>query len=474
MIKNSQNSTRMTGIDQFGWNVFNDQDLYCIGGIASLEEPLKDDLIKKALRYLIQTIPVLNSKPITNWLYGYWQFIEKENVEDLILRTKTETDAEAKEKLNKVFLNPIKAKELSMIRIISIDGLLKHYFVIQVHHLAMDGEGLKRICVRFAEIYQELYKDKEWKPTGILDPCRSWWQIARNFNIRHLWLILKACIINIYVMITSILQNRMNYTLIGDSKVDEKSDIQSPLYFESITVEQEAMSRLKAFTKNQHVTVNDIFMTSLSLATMKWNKDRGEDREWLKFGYTANMRRWWGEPNGTFGNFSVVLTYDEINANLQDPSVALATIKSKLDKLKKRIGLDNFVIAMMLKLMPYFLVSRFFLWLKNKLFEFLKHAHAMTNIGIVFEEAGDFGHTKAIGYSFLAPTFPGGCILYTVTTYKNVTTIYLGCSEDYLKKESAKSFLLLWKQTILKIIELPIVTPARLLKRTEGVRSNNL
>jgi NRPS condensation-like uncharacterized protein len=453
VTKSTQNSTRMTAIDQIGWNVFN-EDWYCIWGIASLEEPLKDDLIKKALEYLIQTIPVLNSKPITNWLYGYWQFIEKENVEDLISRTKTETDEEAKDELNKFFLNHIKAKELSKIRIISIDGPLKHYFAIQVHHLAVDGEGLKRICVKFAEIYQELYKDIEWKPTGILDPCRSWWQIARNFNIRHLWLILKACIINIYVMITSRLQDRINYKLINDSRVAEKVDIQSPPYFESIIIEQESMSILKAFTKSQHVTVNDILMTSLSLATMKWNKDRGDDREWLRFCYTANLRRWWGEPNGTFGNFSVILVYDEINANLQDPPIAaLATIKSKIDKLKNLIGLEYFAIAMIVKLVPYFFVSRFSFWFKKKLLEFAKHIHAMTNIGIVFEEAGDFGHTKAIGYSFLAPTFPGGCILYTVTTYKNVTTIYLSCSEEYLKKESAKSFLLLWKQMILKVVE---------------------
>lgn len=452
MTKNAKNSTRMTAMDQFGWNVFN-EDWYCIWGIASLEEPLKDDLIKKALGYLIQIVPILNSKPVTNWLSGYWQFIEKENAEDLISRIKTETNEEAEEELKKVYLNPIKAKELSKIRIISIDAPSKHYFVIQIHHLAMDGEGLKRICVRFAEIYKELYRDKEWKPSEILDPCRSWWQIARNFNVRHLWLIPKASIINVYVMITSVLQNRMNYTLIGDSKVDEKAEIESPSYFESIIVEQEAMLKLKAFTKTRHATVNDIFMTSLSLATKKWNEDRGDDREWLRFGYTANMRRWWGEPNGTFGNFSVVLTYDEITANLQNPSMALAATKSKLDKLKKWIGLDWFIIAMIMKLVPYFIASRFFLWIKKKLFELLKNAHAMTNIGIVFVEAGDFGHTKAIGYSFLAPTFPGGCILYTVTTYKNVTTIYLGCSEDYLKKESAKSFLLLWKQTILRVKE---------------------
>ena len=394
----------------------------------------------------------MNSKPVTNWLYGNWQFIEKENIEDLIVRINAKTDEEAKEELDKIFLNPINAKEFSMIRIVSIDGALIHYFVIQVHHLVVDGEGLKRICVRFAEIYQELYEDKNWKPSKTLDPCRSWWQIARNFNLHHLWLIVKACIINIYGIIASNIQNRTSYQIIGDTRVGDKNDIQEPPYFESIMIENESMLLLKAFTHRQHVTVNDVLMSSLSLATMKWNKDHGDDREWLRFGYTANLRRWWGEPNGTFGNFSVVLIHDETNENLRVPSIALTSTKSKVDKIKKIIGLDSFLILLHLKFVPYFLVRQLSLWLKEKLFKFLRRSHAMTNIGIVFEEAGDFGHTKANDYSFLAPTFPGGCVVYTITTYKNVSTIYLGCSEDYLKKESAKRFLMLWKQMILKVI----------------------
>ena len=66
--------------------------------------------------------------------------------------------------LHQVFLNPIDAKKMSMIRIISINGPSTHYFVIQVHHLVVDGEGLKRICVKFAEIYRELSKDDNWHP----------------------------------------------------------------------------------------------------------------------------------------------------------------------------------------------------------------------------------------------------------------------------------------------------------------------
>lgn len=452
-LNKGPNFTRMTGMDQFLWNLANDQDLLCIWAIAILEEPLKDYLIKKSLEYLIKTIPILNSKPIVNWLYGKWQFIEKTNAEDLIIRINAKTDEETGEQLHKIFLNPINAKAFSMIRLISIDGPSKHYFVIQVHHLAVDGEGLKRICVRFAEIYQELYENKEWKPSQILDPCRSWQQITKNFNLRHLFFIIKSFITNtISGMIASATRNRARYKIIGDVRCDYMKDFREPPYFEAITIDNEIMLKLKAFTKNQHCTVNDVLMSSLSLATMEWNRDRGDDRDFLRFGYAVNLRRWWGEPSGTFGNFINIAIHDEIIENLRTSSSALKCTKSKTDKLKKTIGLDGFFIMMQLKLIPYFFISRLTLMFKEKIFEFIRNIQGMTNIGIIFEEAGDFGHTKVIEYSFLAPTFPGGGIVYTITTYKNKTTIYLGSSEDYLIKTSARSFLRLWKRMILKVI----------------------
>lgn len=441
----------MTGMDQIVWNLTNDNDLFSIWGIASLEEPLKDDLIEKTLKHLIKIIPILNCKPVTNWLVGYWQFLEKENVDDLIERINTKTDSETEEQLKKIFLNPINAKECSMIRVISIDGPSKHYFVIQVHHLVVDGEGVKRICVKFAEIYQELYRDSHWTPPKRIDPCRSWWQIARNFKVRHYGLIVKAYVINIYRLIALFVQKKARYKIAGDTNAEIAQDIQPP-YFEGIRIEKESMLLLKAFTKRQRVTVNDILMSSFSLATMKWNKDHGDDREWLGFVYTANLRRWWGEPGGTFANMSAILLYNENYENLHVPSIALARTKSKVDKVKEIIGLDIFLTLLQLKFIPYALLRKLSLGIKEKLYSFISHIHGMTNIGIVFEEAGEFGHTKAIDYSLLAPTFPGGCIIYTITTFKNVTTIYLGSSEDYMTRESANKFLILWKQMILKII----------------------
>jgi NRPS condensation-like uncharacterized protein len=453
MINKKQQSTRMTGIDQISWNLFNDQDGYCIWGLSRLGEPLKDDLVEKTLKYLIDTIPILNCKPKTNWLYGRWQFIEKKDVRDLIVRIKAATDEDAKERLKQVFLNPINPAREAMIRIISIDGPLVHYFVIQIHHLVLDGEGLKRICVRFAEIYKELHKDITWKPDKTLDPNRSWWQIAKGFGLIHLWLVLKASMINIFKdFIKPVILKKAKYNLYGDNlSAADFMTLTSP-YFESIIIDKEIMLKFKAFTNKKNCTVNDVLITTLSLATSKWNRDRGDNREWLKFAYTVNLRRWWGEPKGTFGIYSAILSFEEINRNLADTAIALSSVKAKVDKVKERIALDYFASMFYLKFVPYFLVRNFSLCLKEKFYAFVSYNHGMTNIGIVFQEAGDFGHTEALDYSFLAPQVPGGGSIYTITTYKNMTTIHLGCNEDYLKRESARSFLALWKEKIVEVI----------------------
>ena len=59
--------------------------------------------------------------------------------------------------------------------------------------------------------------------------------------------------------------------------------------------------------------------------------------------------------------------------------------------------------------------------MKPKLFTLLKQMHAMTNIGIVFQESEDLGHARATGYSLLAPTFPGGCVVYTEIRVRKVS-----------------------------------------------------
>ena len=448
----------MSGTDQVVWNLVDDQDLFCIWGIASLTEPLQDALLEKSLKYLLRTVPILNAYPVTTWFSGKWQFLEKENVAELISRVQATSDAETEELLQQVFTHPINAKDAAMIRLHSIDGPEKHYFVIQVHHLVVDGEGLKRICAQFAEIYRAVYRDPSWEPVHVLDPCRSLGQILRQAAPSRLLAALPAYLTSLIRLLAKAApalgqRKKAGYRLINTAGIDGDSGLASlSPFFASIVLEQEVMVEAKAFTQRQNVTIHDILMSSFSLAIMAWNTERGDKRNWLRFAYTANLRRWWGEPSGTFANFSVILTHEEVFHNLQSPSLALAATKAQLDQVKKHIGLNSFFVTVLLPALPYFLLRPISLSHKEKLLAFARQNQAMTNIGIIPEQAGDFGHTRAEGYSLLAPTIAGGCLLFTISTYNNVMTLHLGCTEDALNKEDAQAFLCLWKEKFLQVI----------------------
>lgn len=338
-----QQFTRMSGTDQIVWNLVNDQDLFCIWAMASLTEPLQDGLIEKALNYLIQTIPILNARPVTTWFAGKWQFLPPEDVAQLISRVQTTNNNETEEQVQKVFTTPINARKGAMIRLHSLDGPERHYLVIQVHHLVVDGEGLKRICAQFAEIYRALYQDPDWQPDQMLDPCRSLGQILYQARPFRLLTALPASLGLLAKTPWNLRQMKEGYRLIhtaGPAPLPSRQP-----YFSSISLTQENMQAATVFTRRRQTTIHALLMTSFSLATVAWNTRRGDERNRLSFFHTANLRRWWGEPSGTFANFSVVVWHKEDIANLHSPSLALITTTAKLEQAKNGLGLMPFSSA---------------------------------------------------------------------------------------------------------------------------------
>ena len=455
MNRPSQRFIRMSGADQMFWNLVNDMDLFSIWGIASLTEPLEDALIEQSLQCLLRTVPILNARPVTTWFSGKWQFLAKENVADLITRVRTADAAKTEEQLQEIFNTPVPAEDGAMIRLHSVDGPNRHYFVIQVHHVVMDGEGVKRVCEQFAAIYRALHRNPNLEPQEILDgtdACRSIRQILRQASPIRFSAAIPAYFRNLSRKAPALLRHKKRQGCRVLNTVKRESDPSLRPYFTDIRFEKELLLAAKSFSKQRKTTVHALLMTSFSLAILEWNRERGDKRDWLRFFHTANLRRWWGEPTGTFCNFSVVLRYEESAEKLGSPSLALAAAQAQLELEKKHIGLDAFFISALLAILPYFLVRRLTLRLKEKIARFAHRNQAMTNIGIIPEQTGDFGHAKAEGYSLLAPTVPGGCLLFTVSTYKNVMTVSLGCTEDGLSKEDARNFLQLWKAKFLRVI----------------------
>ncbi|WPD21392.1 MAG: condensation domain-containing protein [Candidatus Electrothrix scaldis] len=443
---------RMSSADQVLWDMVNDQDLFCIWALVTLTEPLQDVLIEKTLKYLLQAIPILNARPVTNWFSGKWQFLAQEKVSDLIERVRTNSVAETQEQLQKIYNTPIKATDGAMIRLHSIDGPESHHFVIQVHHLVMDGEGVKRLCAQFAEIYRGLFYDPSWEPDQEPYHYRSHAQLLAGISSLRLVTAVPAYLLNLLVKagFRQGHKEKGNYQLL--SKEERNQEIPSSPYFARIDLEEEVIQRAQDVSRRRKTTLHALLMASFSLAIMTWNQARGDKRNWLRFYHTANLRRWWAEPKGTYANFSSILEHEELFSNLQSPFHALAASKKQLKWVKQGIGIDVFLLSMLTHFVPYVFVQRYALHLKEKLLAFVPHNQAMTNIGIIPQEAGNFGKTKALAYSLLAPTVPGGCQLFTISTYDKVMTLYLGCSEEGLSKDEAQDFLRLWKEKILEVI----------------------
>ncbi|MCI5121951.1 MAG: hypothetical protein D3908_12310, partial [Candidatus Electrothrix sp. AUS4] len=154
-----------------------------------------------------------------------------------------------------------------------------------------------------------------------------------------------------------------------------------------IHLEEEVRQRAQDVSRRRKTTLHALLMASFSLAIKTWNQERGDKRNWLRFYHTANLRRWWVEPKGTYANFSSILEHEELFSNLQSPFHALAASKKQLKWVKQGIGIDLFLLSMLIHFVPYVFVKRYALHLKEELLEFVIHNQAMTNIGIVPQEA---------------------------------------------------------------------------------------
>ncbi len=79
----------------------------------------------------------------------------------------------------------------------------------------------------------------------------------------------------------------------------------------------------------------------------------------------------------------------------------------------------------------------------------VKKAHALTNIGIIPESAGNFGRLQANSYSLIAPPMPSPNLLFTASSYKNNLTVHCSYNETHMKPETVKNFMHQFKDNML-------------------------
>ena len=174
--------TKEAVIDRLVHHWMYNQPTSCLWGVIGLNEPLSDDIIEKALKVLIDAVPILNARLRTRLWSGYWEFVEPGDIQALISRKKVSDRQDTDRLLKEIINNPIDSENPPLIRITSIDLPDDHYLVLQVHHILMDGEGSKQLFSLFARIYRELERDARWQFTRSPAMERSWSQMAKHMK----------------------------------------------------------------------------------------------------------------------------------------------------------------------------------------------------------------------------------------------------------------------------------------------------
>ncbi len=288
------------------------QPTSCLWSIIGLTEPLSDDVIEKALKLLIDAVPILSARLKTRLWHGYWEFVETGNIKRLITRKKVSGRNEANRLLKEIIRNPIAADNPPLIRITSIDLPDDHYLILQVHHNVMDGEGSKQL-----------------------------------FSL-----------------------------------------------------------------------------------------------------YTINVRRWLGQPEGTFANMSAIYPVVANSDDLVDVHKATKVLKRKFDKSKQNFGLKELWDILSFKIQPE-LLARILSFL---IIRAVKKTHALTNIGIIPESAGNFGRLQAKSYSLIAPPMPSPNLLFTASSYKNNLTVHCSFNETHMKPETIRNFMRQFRDNMLAFV----------------------
>ena len=441
---------KATIMDRGVYHWMNDQGTACIWGIAEMTDALSDVLLKKSLHLLIHMIPVLSARLELGLWKGCWKAVDPGDLSRCIIHKTVRTKKEADKALKNIISIPIDTDDPPCFKVITIDSDTVHYLALQVHHLIMDGEGAKQLFTLFAEIYRNLEKNPDWVPQSLPPMNRNWGQLMRCLKWHRFLTIPFVHARETLRMLGLILSpKKTTGVLKGDFSGQTESLLPAGPYFETTVLDSTSLEHLKIVCTRHHAKLNDVITAALMTTVSKWNRSQGEAHSHTTSVYTANLRRWWGQPAGLFANMSIIrLIRIKTDKNLTLPQ-ALRQVKKWIDKEKSTFGLRELGDFLLMKIQPKFIVGK----LGNFLKKLAKEMHGLTNIGIIPDSAGDFGRVKAVSYSLLAPPLASPSVIFTVSSFKHLVTIHGNFNAIHFKQDTARNFMAHFEQNLMEFAD---------------------
>ena len=315
--------------------------------------------------------------------------------------------------------------------------------VVKIHHTSFDGSGFKSALAVLADCYRVGTSGSPPEEESVLPFQRSEEQVFGKTGFsRELALLGQAA-----------LSMAAKRSVMGDNAI--WTDKPAPPArcgaiaprLRQITLDAGRFELFYGYCKSRGATINEGLLAAFDVTVAGWNASHGLHRDVYPLGFTADLRRLApnlaGEPvKGIFCNLSSAEAVTLPSSGLTDLSSALKNLLPELRELKRKHMGAAGVYAfrkMTLGLPPRF--SRHWMVpMARRAVRGLQRSFTLTNMGIIPDEAGDYGDIKARGLSMWAPVFPAPQMYMSATSYAGSLTLTLGYDGSGLSEGAADEF----------------------------------
>ena len=354
-------------VEYFGQD-YNNFQMYAF---LDVDGRLDEAILQKAARLSFDIFPILRSRYVESGVRAYWQELDDDSIPEFFYFAEDASEPET-------LTLPV---EISTDAFAGPQVLIRHTrfkahdrVCIVMNHMICDAAGFKRFLYELSELYSRLLDDPGYRPGFRLDGNRSGVEVYRGF-IRNAKGV-KAKILALF-QFQQYRNFRNELSLPGGG-------MEKP-FISSFTLSAERFDSLKAYSKENNVTINDIFLAAFYRAVARQFPDGAEQ---LTIPFMIDLRRLLPERDpSALSNLTSTIRLSLENNPDESADETVQRVSRKVRAQLKHMDVMNGYLFLLIffRLMPYPLFRR----LIDRLFH--SFPIAFSNLGILDEGRLRFG-----------------------------------------------------------------------------------
>ena len=398
---------------------YNDHQLHFI---IRFKDKVQPSVLKRATELLVEAVPILsrgcrNDRGLLYWEDGNGQntdlFTIINNADDFNAFILSKTDEQNGPQI-KVCLLQAESDSLAIL----------------VSHMVTDGAGMKRCVNLLAEIYSKLLASPDYCPDYVIDGNRGFKKIISGVRLMD----------RIKILLFQRKENNQDSGVVFPMS----SGAETSPFFLTHEISSRQFSAIKTYCKSNHVTVNDVLLTTYFRALsgiLKLNGDK------LSIPFMIDMRKYAaGSCEDALTNLSSTAILSAAITPKESFQETLKRISADMaEKKSSYLGINTFLklnVGLLRSKLGYRILERS---LKNPKI-------GITNIGIIDEERLRFeGSTVEHAYIF-------GSVKYrpyfqmAASTYKEAMTFCVALYGDAQDKITVSQFFECMDKELISVI----------------------